>query len=151
MTEKDLGGALMAGEHPIDVVALTHGVLRRDRRRIWMLGSVCIVAWMLVVMLPWATIMPMLGKVVKHQTELNSIAVPADATTMQQREQSLRVLEVVEQGTIATFIGSLASMFVAAICTVSLVVLSRRATLRQVNVRLGEISDQLKLLASKSV
>jgi hypothetical protein len=37
----------------------------------------------------------------------------------------------------------------AAVCTVSLIVASRRATLRQVNARLAEISEQLKALAPK--
>jgi len=41
-------------------------------------------------------------------------------------------------------IGSLASMFVAAVCTVSLILLSRRATLRQVNARLADLSAELK-------
>jgi hypothetical protein len=49
----------------------------------------------------------------------------------------------------ATFIGSVTSMFVAALCTISLIILSRRATLRQLNVRLAEISAQLQLLLSK--
>jgi hypothetical protein len=50
----------------------------------------------------------------------------------------------------ATFFGSIASMFVAAVCTVLLIILSRRATMRQVNLRLAEISAQLANLAGKS-
>jgi hypothetical protein len=40
-------------------------------------------------------------------------------------------------------------MFLAAICTVSLIVLSRRATLRQVNARLGEISAQIRAMGKE--
>lgn len=116
----------------------------------WIVGAVCVVAWMLVVMLPWATILPMLAKVVEYQIALNggTAAVPAPTTPQQQHEQTLQVLQIVKQGTIATFIGSLASMFVAAVCTVSLILLSRRATLRQVNARLADLSAELKSFKS---
>ena len=46
-------------------------------------------------------------------------------------EQALSVLRAVKVGTIATFVFSLVSMFVAALCTVALIILSRRATLRR--------------------
>ncbi|MDB5357874.1 MAG: hypothetical protein JWN24_4327 [Phycisphaerales bacterium] len=147
MSEKDPGKASPRGEDPSDLQALTERVLRRDRRRVWFLGVICVVAWMLVVMLPWATILPMLAKVVEHQAEIDRNAAP---TTAVQKERSILVLQVVKKTTILTFIGSVASMFMAALCTVSLIVLSRRATLRQVNARLAEISSQLKLLARDS-
>jgi hypothetical protein len=147
MSEKDLGKALLRGEDPIDLQALTQGVLRRDRRRMWFLGIACIIAWMSVVMLPWATILPMIAKIGQHQIELNRDPAP---TTAEQREQSILVLQAVKLGTTATFISSIVSMFVAALCTVSLIILSRRATLRQLNVRLAEISAQLKMLARES-
>jgi 4-amino-4-deoxy-L-arabinose transferase-like glycosyltransferase len=143
MSEGDVGKALLRGEDPINIQALTDRVLRRDRWRIRLLGIACFIAWMLVVMLPWATIMPMLAKVGQYQFDASQQAAPS---TADQWEQFARLAEVVKEGTMATFFGSLASMFVAAICTVSLVIYSRRATLRQVNARLGEISAQLKML-----
>jgi hypothetical protein len=145
MSEKDFGNALLRGEHPIDVNALTHGVLRRDRWRMWVLGTLCVIAWMLVVMLPWATILPMLAKVIDHFAHVDPFASPP-ATTKPQSPDMVELLQIVKVGTMATFIGSIASMFMAALCTVSLIILSRRATLRQVNARLAEISDQLKAL-----
>jgi len=144
MSDKDLGRALLDGESSIDLQALTRQVLKRDRRRITFLGIACFIAWMLVVMLPWATIMPMLAKVVEHQTDVSNGRI--DAAT--QSQQSYQLMQIVKIGTMATFFGSIASMFVAALCTVLLIVASRRATLRQVNARLGEISAQLKALAS---
>jgi ABC-type Fe3+ transport system permease subunit len=143
MNEKDLGKELLRGEGPIDLEALTQSVLRRDRRRMWLLGLACVFAWMLVVMLPWATILPMLAKIVEQPTEMGRITTTAAA---QQDERSIELLQIVKQGTVATFLLSIASMFLAAICTVSLIILSRRATLRQVNARLAEISAQLKML-----
>ena len=64
MNEKYLSDVLLNGETEIDVEALTAKILRRDRRRMWFLGIACIITWMAVVMLPWATIMPMVAKVV---------------------------------------------------------------------------------------
>ena len=138
MSEHDeFARSLLRGEDPVDVRALTERVLRRDRRRIWFLGVACVVAWMAVVMLPWGTVLPMLAKVVEYQVSLSNGATP-------NREQSLAVMHVVKAATIATFALSVGSMFVAAISTVLLIVLSRRATLRQVNARLAEISAQIR-------
>ena len=132
----------MRDETPIDLQALTDRVLKRDRRRLWLLGIACVIAWMMVVMLPWATVMPMLAKVVKVQIEIaNDTQI-----TRAHREQQMLMLQVVKAGTIATFLGSIASMFIAAVCTVWLIIHSRRATLRQVNARLAEISEQLKII-----
>jgi hypothetical protein len=147
MNEKELGRALLHGQTSIDVAELTRRVLRRDRQRLWLLGTLCVLAWMLVVMLPWATVLPMLDKVTRHLTEMNGNPVPAGAEHL--REQSALVLQVVHQGTLATFFGSVGTMFVAALSTVAFVMTSRRATLRQVNASLGLISDQLKAFASK--
>jgi hypothetical protein len=145
MNEKELGRMLLAGNGPTDVAALTARVLARDRRRIWLLGVGCVVAWMAVVMLPWATVMPMLAKVAEHQNEPNA----PGAATAPAHPMSADVLQAVRIGTIMTFIGSVASMFVAAVFTVAMIVVSRRATLRQVNVRLAEISAHLQTLSRK--
>jgi ABC-type Fe3+ transport system permease subunit len=147
MNENELGEALLRGEDPIDVQALTQRVLRRDRSRMWLLGIACVVAWMFVVMLPWGFVLPMVEKVVEHQVVINR----GDATTTAEiREESILALRSVKDCAIATFLSSIASMFVAVFCTVAFIVLSRRATLRQVNARLAEISAQLKALPRES-
>jgi ABC-type Fe3+ transport system permease subunit len=147
MIEKELGKALLRGEDPIDVQALTQRVLRRDRSRMWLLGIACIVAWMFVVMLPWGFVLPMVEKVVEHQVVINRGAA---TTTAEIREESVLALESVKSCAIATFVSSIASMFVAAFCTVSFIILSRRATLRQLNARLADISAQLRTLPRDS-
>jgi hypothetical protein len=144
MNEKDLGEALLKGQDQIDIQALTESVLRRDRRRIWILGIVCVIAWMAVVMLPWSTILPMLAKIGERQFELSKSAPPS---TAESHEQMLDMARAMKTGIMATFFGSIASMFVAAVCTVLLIIVSRRATLRQVNARLREISLQIKNLS----
>jgi hypothetical protein len=141
MTERDFGRALLHGEHPIDVEQLTRRVLRRDRRRMWILGTFCVIAWMLVVMLPWSTVLPMMAKVAEHLA-----ATDPAGTGVNTPAEKLVLAQIVKVGTLATFAGSLLSMLMASISTVGLIILSRRATLRQVNARLAEISDQLKAM-----
>ncbi len=145
MSENEFGKALLRGEQ-IDVASLTERVIRRDRWRMWGLGILCVIAWMAVVMLPWATILPMLAKVVHHPLDTDLTSNPA--TT--QQSQNADVLEAVKFGTMAAFFSSIIAMFVAAVCTVLLIVLSRRATLRQINARLAEISRQLKAMEPKT-
>jgi hypothetical protein len=145
MSRNELSKALLRGEDPIDLAQLTEQVLRRDRRRIRWLGIVCVCAWMLVVALPWSTVLPMLGKAAEHQQKL---AQGPALTPAEQQDQALKLAQASKIGIIATFIGSMSTMFVAAICTVSFIIVSRRATLRQVNARLAEISAQLKAMGS---
>lgn len=140
MNENEFVKALLRGEEQVDLRTLTERVVRRDRRRIWLLAIICVIAWMTVVMFPWATILPMLAKVAEHQSELNQSANPTSAERLQNRD----VLDAVRFGAIAAFISSMVCMFAAALCTVLLIVLSRRATLRQINARLREISSQMK-------
>ena len=153
MNERQLGEALLRGESAVDAAALTEKVLRRDRRRMWGLGLVCVVAWMMVVMLPWATVLPMVAKLVHLQAEAAAqqweLNQNNNAATMVWSAKELagranEITQVVKVGTMATFFGSIGSMLVAAVCTVMLVVLSRRATLRQVNARLAEIAGELR-------
>jgi len=141
MNERDLGEALLRGQDQIDIQALTENVLRRDRRRIWILGIVCVIAWMAVVMLPWSTLLPTVAKITAHQLELSKNSPTASA---QSYEDMSAMARIAKGGIVATFLGSVGSMFVAAVCTVLLIVVSRRATLRQVNARLRELSLQIK-------
>jgi hypothetical protein len=150
MSGKDFGKALMRGEDPIDLQALTLAVLRRDRRRVWILSAICFVAWMMVVMLPWATVLPAMAKISNSIGKMNGLTVSEGAAATQRQQDLLSIFQVLKEGTMVTFALSIGSMFVAALCTVILVVVSRRATLRQVNARLAEISAQLKAMAGNS-
>ena len=156
MSDKDFGKALMRGEDPIDLQALTASVLRRDRRRVWILSVICFFAWMMVVMLPWATVLPAMAKISNEIGKMNGLTTTEISPTTevspttQHQQDLLLIFKVLNEGTIATFMFSIGSMFVAAVCTIVLVIISRRATLRQVNARLAEISDQLKSMARDS-
>jgi hypothetical protein len=148
MNEREMGRELLRGEAAIDPHILADRVLQRDRRRMWGLGARCVVAWMLVVMLPWATVLPMTAKIVSWQEDMTR-----GASGDQQQEQqasSTEMLQAVKLGTMSTFFGSIASMFVAATSTVALIVFSRRATLRQINNRLAEIVEKLQPAAASA-
>jgi hypothetical protein len=146
MTEGELGNALVRGEDPIDVQKLTERVLRADRRRLWGVGLVCVAAWMLAVAIPWGTLLPMIAKVTEQQAQINRQTGEGAAG---QRELADAMTQVIKQGTVLTFVGSMGTMLVASICTVAFIVLTRRATLRQINARLAEISAQIRAMSAE--
>jgi ABC-type Fe3+ transport system permease subunit len=147
MQEKDLGKALLRGEHPVDVSELTRNLLKRDRWRIWITGILCVIAWIFVVLLPWSTLLPGLARF-KQLVLTAQNPAPGSTLTAEQLAQTLQLALIVKTAMLSMFMGSIA-LLVAVACTMLLITVSRRATLRQVNARLGEISDQLKLLAAK--
>src|SRR5262249_35267425 len=142
MSESEFRKALLRGEEPVDVETMTYRVLRRDRRRIWILGIVCVIAWILVVMLPWAFLMPAMAKALEHQQQIAHGEVP-HLVADQENHRVDPAIQPVVMGTMYTFVSNVICMFVAAVSTVLLIVASRRATLRQVNARLAEISARL--------
>jgi hypothetical protein len=148
MSEKNLGKALLRGEDPIDVQAMTRRVLRRDRWRVGVLSIVCFAAWMAVVMLPWAIVLPATAKVALTVMGMNAVPGVQGVPSTQNAQAIASMFQVLKVSTILTFATSIGSMCIAALFTVILIVVSRRATLRQVNARLAEISEQIKKLAS---
>src|SRR4051812_4687557 len=146
MKEKDLGKALIQGEGNVDVNVLTQEVLRRDRRRVGWMIVLAILAWVFAVLLPWSILLPAIGRIAEFmdQSNVRLTTSPAD-----EHERTIFILQILKKGIVGTFLSSLVSMLMAPICTVGLIVMSRRATLRQVNMRLGEISDQLRILADR--
>jgi hypothetical protein len=145
MNEKEVGRALLRRESDLDAKAIADAVMRRDRRRVWSMTFGCIAAWIFVVALAWATILPMVAKVVENQLHASEIA---RLTPAEQNQHLLDTLRAFKQGTVATALGSVCSILLAAICTVRLITFSRTSTLRQVNARLDEISSQVKLIAA---
>jgi hypothetical protein len=147
MKEKDLGEALLRGEHPVEISELTRSVLKRDRRRVWIVAIVCVFAWLMVVLLPWSTLLPALA-MFKQATHSIVNPPPGSTISAEQREQTLLLAKTIKGAIVATFSASV-MLLIAVVCTLALITVSRRATLRQVNARLADISDQLKALAAK--
>jgi hypothetical protein len=143
MTEKELGKALLnlelapAPAAP-DPRQLTQQILERDRRRIRFLAVLTTFFWSLtavgvVLLCPFYVMMvaPRLRAYQAGRAQLandwNDWATVVDAAAYWS-------------------LACTASLLLAAICTVLLILASRRATLRQINASLVEISEQLKQL-----
>jgi hypothetical protein len=149
MSEKDLGEALLK----LDAAALAGvsdhrqqvwSILERDRRRVRMLTWVVVVTWLLAGalvltgLISYGFVFPMQAKVFKQIEE--------GKLTPKQANELQRTVLISFQMTTLLIAWSVFLMAAAALCTVFLILASRRATLRQVNASLVEIGEQLKRL-----
>jgi hypothetical protein len=148
MNEKEFGRALLnldaVTRPPSDTRALTDRVLARDRRRVrvltWLTGG----TWLLVAV----TILCMLviiGFILPALAKLKDPAYQARITPAQ-REQIQSGLDKGLTMCMVVTIFTVGALSLAGLCTLGLVVATRRATLRQVNANLVEITEQLKQL-----
>jgi hypothetical protein len=143
MTEKELGKALLeldvtAAPAPPDPRQLTRTILQRDRRRVRWLTVLSVFFWVLsaagVVVIIWFYFFHINPRLAAYgagrahlQNDWNDWVYAADMG--------------------ARFVlGCIATFLLAAVCTVLLILASRRAVLRQINANLAEISEQLKRL-----
>jgi hypothetical protein len=142
MTEKDLGRALLdldlTPAAAPDPRQLTRKILERDRQRIRLLAGLATFFWILttagvVCLCPFYVIVvaPRLRAYQAGRAQLandwNDWATVGDWAAY-------------------WVLACILSLLLAALCTVLLILLSRRATLRQINAGLLEISEQLKRL-----
>ena len=140
MQANELGQALLACDAPLghDPRQMIGRILERDRLRVRFLARATVILWLLaaggVFLLVWYFLNYLEPKLWAHARE-------------QDTEGMKRLVGhwVMIGNAAAWFIGTLAViMLTAALTTVWLVFASRRATLRQVNAQLAEISDQLR-------
>ncbi|MEX2171125.1 MAG: hypothetical protein WD851_17530 [Pirellulales bacterium] len=162
MTEKQLGQALLdlnlsAGTGAADPKQLTHKILSQDERRVRRWTWVTIVLWVLAaLMVLWMFIamgllMPFQAKI--HQ-EMQAREAKADGALsvhgprltdkeLKSAQESAQVFSLMITLGVA---GSVGMLGLATLSAVLLVLASRRATLRQINASLLEISEQLKTM-----
>ena len=148
MNEKEFGESLlrldMAARPPADARVLTDRVLARDGRRVRVLTWLTVgtgglaTALVLVLMVYFGLLFPMMAKL-KDPAYQNRVT-PAE------REQMQEQLEVAFRMTSVVITMTVGAVAVAGLCTLGLMAATRRATLRQVNANLVEISEQLKQL-----
>src|SRR6516165_2994041 len=143
MTDKELGKALLNLDlDPASAVSdpqqLTRKVLQSDQRRVRLLAGLATLFWVLtaagiVCLCPFYIIVvaPRLRAYQAGRAQLandwNDWALVGDWAAY-------------------WILACITSLLLAALCTVLLILLSRRATLRQINASLAEISEQLKRL-----
>jgi hypothetical protein len=123
---------------------ITWKVLERDRRRVRLLTALTILTWLLAAVLVviglvgYGFTFPEQAKLIKN--------IDAGKLTPAERDQAQRLVLVAFQKGTLLIAFSVAIMAVAAMATVVLILVSRRATLRHINAGLVEIGEQLKQL-----
>ena len=142
MTEKELGRALLtldvAPAAAPDPKLLTHQIVSRDRRRVHLLAGLATFFWTLtaagvVAACPFY-LLYLEPRLKAYHAGRAQLANDWDAWATVGEWAAYWVLACI------------VSLLLAAVCTVLLVLVSRRATLRQINASLLAISEQLKLL-----
>jgi hypothetical protein len=151
MTQKDLGKALLKlGVTELsglpDAREQTWRILERDRRRVRLLTGMTIGAWLLSTLLIFTVLVAfgfLFPRVAKLRMDVEQGKVTQDQGEQLRNSHDLGLMK----GTLVIAL-SVAALTFAAICTVMLNLTTRRATLRQINASLLEISAQLKELRS---
>lgn len=143
MTEKELGKALLnvdmarAPAAP-DPRQLTQRILERDRRWIRLLAGLAALFWILATAgLVW---------LVSYYLLLVSPRLRAYAAGRAQLQNDWNDWAYAVDLAAGSTLACIVALLLAAVCTMLLILLSRRATLRQINAGLVVISEQLKLL-----
>lgn len=153
MNERELAKALLRYDatmspEPADPGRQVREVLRRDRRRVRMLTTVTVLLWLMsitaIIFLAVVADVIVFPRMKKLAEEANA---PAVQLHDHQRLEAINTL-MLAKGTVLLSI-SVAVLALAAIGTVLLVFMSRRATLRQMNASLIQISEQLKELRGR--
>jgi hypothetical protein len=147
MNEKELGKALLnvsATELAAvpDAQGLTQKVLERDSRRVRLLTGLTVGVWLLAAALIFLDLV-WFGFILPAQAHLWEQAAAGKGTQAERDEYQHKVVISFEMGTLVIGFSVLVMAF-AALCTVFLILASRRATLRQVNASLLMISEQLR-------
>jgi hypothetical protein len=141
MTEKELGKALLNLDRPPaapDPRELTRRILDRDRRRIRLWAGLATLFWILTTV-GMVCLCPFYVMVVAPRLR-------AYQAGRAQLANDWNDWALVCDWAAYWILACILSLLLAALCTVLLILLSRRATLRQINASLLEISEQLKAL-----
>jgi hypothetical protein len=153
MGEKELGRALLqldseqlAGNY--GARQQTWKILERDRRRVWWLTAITISLWAAAILMVFAMLVAF-GLVFPLQAKLRDPAELARLPPEMQQDAQFKA-QIAFQMVVVGVTCSVGILAMAALSTVLLVLASRRATLRQINASLLEISQQLKELQSSA-
>jgi p-aminobenzoyl-glutamate transporter AbgT len=140
MTDKELGKALLTLDttpkiSDLDPRSLARNIVQRDRRRIRVLTCLAAIFWIVATAgIVWLGIMYFV------MVEPRLIAY---STGQAQLETDWKDWAKAGDFAARSLLACLASMLLAAMSTVVLILFSRHATLRQINSSLSELSDRL--------
>jgi hypothetical protein len=148
MTEKDLGRALLALDADklagADTRQQTWKILERDRRRVWWLTAITIALWAAAILMVLGMLVAF-GLVFPLQAKLRDPAELARLPPEMRQDAQFKAQVAFQMVTVGVTV-SVGILAMAALATILLVLATRRATLRQINASLLEISQQLKEL-----
>ena len=167
MSEKELGRALLDldSQKLAGVPATreqTWRILEADRRRVWWWTAITIALWcaavlmVLLMLIGYGLVFPLQAKLAGATDEEPAGAITEqerirlEDLTPEQRELAKFKAQIVFQMITVGVTFSVGILSVAALSTVFLIAATRRATLRQINASLLEISNQLKELRQVS-
>jgi hypothetical protein len=149
MGERELGRALLqldseqlAGNP--NARQQTWKILERDRRRVWWLTALTIALWAAAILMVLAMLVAF-GLVFPLQAKLRDPAELARLPAEMQQDAQFKA-QIAFQMVVVGVTCSVGILAMAALATILLVLATRRATLRQINASLLEISQQLKEL-----
>jgi hypothetical protein len=149
MGEKELGRALL--QLDADQLAGKPGdrqqtwkILEGDRRRVWWLTALTVALWAAAILMVLAMLVAY-GLVFPLQAKLRDPAELAQLPPELRQDAQFNAQVAFQMVTLGVTC-SVGILALAALATILLVVASRRATLRQINASLLEISQQLKEL-----
>ena len=148
MTDKDLGSALLALDADKlagdDARQQTWKILERDRRRVWWLTAITIALWAGAILMVFGMLVAF-GLVFPLQAKLRDPAELARLPPEMRQDAQFKAQIAFQMVTVGVTC-SVGILAMAALATICLVIASRRATLRQINASLLEISQQLREL-----
>jgi ABC-type Fe3+ transport system permease subunit len=151
MSEKELGRALLDLDSQKlsgvpDCREQTWKILDRDRRRVWWLTALTMTLWGAAILMVFLMLIAY-GLVFPHQAKLRQDDQVARLNlTPQQLEEARFQAQVAFQMVTVGVTVSIGLTCFAILASILLGLASRRATLRQINASLLEISHQLKHL-----
>jgi len=144
MTEKELGKALVDRDRTADGVGPAEQAttaLARHNRRLTLLTAFTVCLWLFAAA---GILVFHFGFLIFFLPKINQLLSHPDDPKLQAHWGG--VVHAFETVSVPVVTAGVAAMVLAAICTVLLILASRRATLRQVNAHLAEISEQLRQL-----
>jgi multisubunit Na+/H+ antiporter MnhB subunit len=148
MSEKELGRALLALDADklagADTRQQTWKILERDRRRVWWLTAITIALWAGAILMVFGMLV-LYGLVFPLQAKLRDPAELARLPAEMRQDAQFKAQVAFQMVTVGVTV-SVGILAMAALATILLVLATRRATLRQINASLIEISQQLKEL-----
>jgi hypothetical protein len=148
MNEKQIAKELLKHSPALpqpSVEQITSKILARDRLKIRIVTAMTVITWLSAVALI-LTVLVMLGLIFPKQAQLMR-DIEQGKLSVEQRTtiQSVHIVAFQKAALLVAF--SVSILAAAALCSLLLTFMIRRATLRQINASLLQISDQLKRLS----